>query len=53
MYKFTNGIVVFDKETRDAFIRSGMTLIKEKNNEDNSGNKPIERKPKQVRKTTK
>lgn len=29
MYKFTNGIVVFDKETRDAYIKAGMTLIKE------------------------
>ena len=29
MYKFTNGIVVFDKETRDAYIKAGITLIKE------------------------
>ena len=26
MYKFTNGIVVFDKETRDAYIKAGMCL---------------------------
>ena len=26
MYKFTNGIVVFDRETRDAYIKAGMKL---------------------------
>ena len=26
MYKFTNGIVVFDKKTRDAYIKAGMRL---------------------------
>ena len=30
MYKFTNGIVVFDKETRDRYIAAGMSLVKEK-----------------------
>lgn len=34
MYKFTNGIVVFDKETRDAYIRAGMVLVKEDKVED-------------------
>ncbi len=29
MYKFTNGIVVYDIETRDKYIKSGMTLIKD------------------------
>lgn len=29
MYKFTNGIVVFDKETRDKYINAGMTLVEE------------------------
>lgn len=28
MYKFTNGIVVFDKKTRDAYIKAGMVLAK-------------------------
>lgn len=32
MYKFTNGIVVFDVETRDKYINAGMVLVKE--NED-------------------
>ena len=30
MYKFTNGIVVFDEKTRDAYIKSGMRLEKPK-----------------------
>lgn len=29
MYKFTNGVVVYDIETRDKYIKAGMTLIKE------------------------
>lgn len=29
MYKFTNGVVVYDKETRDKYIKAGMTLVKE------------------------
>ena len=30
MYKFTNGIVVFDEKTRDDFIKVGYRLVKEK-----------------------
>lgn len=30
MYKFTNGIVVYDEITRDKYIASGMTLVEEK-----------------------
>lgn len=29
MYKFTNGVVVYDEITRDKYIKAGMTLIKE------------------------
>lgn len=29
MYKFTNGIVVYDEKTRDSYIKSGMKLISE------------------------
>lgn len=36
MYKFTNGIVVYDEGTRDNYIKAGMTLIKE--NEDSEDN---------------
>ena len=33
MYKFTNGIVVFDEKTRDEFIKAGYRLINEKTKE--------------------
>ncbi len=29
MYKFTNGVVCYDIETRDRYIKAGMTLVKE------------------------
>jgi hypothetical protein len=29
MYKFTNGVVVFDEKTRDDFIKAGYRLVKE------------------------
>lgn len=29
MYKFTNGIVVFDEKTRDDFIKAGYKLVEE------------------------
>ena len=29
MYKFTNGVVVYDEATRDKYIKAGMTLINE------------------------
>ena len=28
MYKFTNGVVVFDEKTRDEFIKAGYRLVK-------------------------
>lgn len=34
MYKFTNGIVVFDKKTRDDFLKAGFTLEKQENNDE-------------------
>ena len=30
MYKFTNGIVVFDEKTRDDFIKAGYKLVNDK-----------------------
>ena len=36
MYKFTNGIVVFDTETRDRYIKAGMSLVEEKEKNDNN-----------------
>lgn len=29
MYKFTNGIVVFDEKTRDSYLNAGYKLVKE------------------------
>lgn len=29
MYKFTNGIVVYDEATKDRYIKAGMTLVEE------------------------
>ena len=29
MYKFTNGVVVYDDITRDRYIKAGMVLVKE------------------------
>lgn len=50
MYKFTNGIVVFDKETRDNYIKAGMKLIEEEKKENGKvQDKPIEREPEQIR----
>ena len=43
MYKFTNGIVVFDEKTRDAYIKAGMVLaekIAKVLSEGNSSEKP-------------
>jgi len=48
MYKFSNGVVIFDKSTADEYIKAGYKLIeqqitvdeaiKEKTNEDNISN---------------
>lgn len=35
MYKFTNGIVVFDEKTRDDFIKAGYKLVVKDENVDN------------------
>jgi hypothetical protein len=38
MYKFSNGVVVFTEEDKEAFIKAGYVLVKEENeNKDNSG----------------
>lgn len=51
MYKFTNGIIVFDEKTRDDFIKAGYKLVKNEKkkedkleNEDTSNNGTIEEK---------
>ncbi len=60
MYKFTNGIVVFDEKTRDDFIKAGYKLVKDEKkkevkleNEDTSNNGTIEEKPRGSKKVSK
>lgn len=59
MYKFTNGIVVFDEKTRDDFIKAGYRLVKEEKieevkpkNENVSNNGTIEEKPRGSKKVS-
>lgn len=60
MYKFTNGVVVFDEKTRDNFIKAGYRLIeKEKikevklEDENTSNDGTIEEKPRGSKKVSK
>lgn len=60
MYKFTNGIVVFDEKTRDDFIKAGYRLVKEEKikevkleDENTSNNGTIEEKSRGSKKTSK
>lgn len=62
MYKFTNGVVVFDEKTRDDFIKAGYRLVKEETKEkskevnldENSfNNGTIEEKPRGSKKVSK
>jgi hypothetical protein len=60
MYKFTNGIVVFDEKTRDDFIKAGYRLVKEEKieeskseDENNSNDGTIEEKPRGSKKISK
>lgn len=60
MYKFTNGIVVFDEKTRDDFIKAGYRLVKEKKikevkleDENTSNDGTIEEKPRGSKKVSK
>lgn len=59
MYKFTNGIVVFDDKTRDSYIKAGYKLVeKEKSkevkleDENTSNDGTIEEKPRRSKKTS-
>ena len=40
MYKFTNGVVVYDEITRDKYINAGMILVKE--------DKPVKKEDKEI-----
>ena len=60
MYKFTNGIVVFDEKTRDDFIKAGYKLVEEekieedKSKDENASNdETIEEKPRGSKKVSK
>ena len=60
MYKFTNGIVVFDEKTRDDFIKTGYKLVEEEKikevnleNENTSNDGIIEEKPRGSAKVSK
>lgn len=60
MYKFTNGIVVFDEKTRDDFIKAGYRLIEEEKtkevkleDENTSNDGTIEEKPRGSKKVSK
>jgi hypothetical protein len=60
MYKFTNGIVVFDEKTRDDFIKAGYRLVKEKKikevkleDENTSNDRTIREKSRGIKKVSK
>lgn len=60
MYKFTNGIVVFDEKTRDSYLKAGYKLVKDKKSkevkledENTSNDGTIEEKPRRSKKVSK
>ena len=63
MYKFTNGLVVFDEKTRDEYINAGYKLIEhqvtideaieETDNENKDDDRIVEGKSKQRNKVSK
>ena len=62
MYKFTNGLVIFDEKTRDEYIKAGYRLvehqvtideaIEETDNENKDDDRIVEGKPKQRNKVS-
>lgn len=46
MFKFTNGIVVFDEKTKNEFIKAGLKLVSEVKNENNNNDGIIPKKSK-------
>jgi hypothetical protein len=59
MYKFTNGIVVFDEKTRDSYIKVGYKLVKKEKikevkleDENTSNDGTIEEKPRRSKKVS-
>lgn len=45
MYKFSNGVVVFTEEDKEAFLKAGYVLVEEIKNEDNGNNRIVEEEP--------
>ena len=43
MYKFNNGLVIYDEETKEGLLKQGYKIV-EDNNENSNNNKPIETK---------
>lgn len=37
MYKFSNGVVVFTEEDKEAFLKAGYVLVEDKNEIENNG----------------
>lgn len=49
MYKFTNGVVCYDEETKNKYLSAGMSLVKEepeKKEEKQIGDKDLQSEPK-------
>ena len=50
MYKFSNGVVVFTEEDKDAFIKAGYVLVEEIKNENNDDDRVIKEEPRRGKK---
>ena len=55
MYKFTNGIIVYDSKTKDKFLKNGYKLVKKEEVDGNkqSNNRIIKEKSKTSNKLSK
>lgn len=45
MYKFSNGVVVFTEEDKEAYVKAGYVLVEEIKNEDNNNDGVIKEEP--------
>ena len=50
MYKFSNGVVVFTEEDKEAYVKAGYVLVEEIKNEDNGDDRVIETEPRRGKK---
>ena len=51
MYKFSNGVVVFTEEDKEAFVKAGYVLVEEIKNEENDSDGTITEEHKPSKKT--